>query len=186
MARAEKTLHRHARLPTRNKVTEKEVQLQVRPKQPRVGKVEKKERRIVDAANWRFMNIIGSGSIDLSLFPFRYPSERECFFYFGNHIETPYVSGLSQAPDVCNGNSWHRGKKNYEWRWRLKRGGGGRGAAIDHESVYRFFHRRHVDICNYRTEAATVSFYSRFERRFLISGNEAPPAPPLLIFVINF
>lgn len=87
--------------------------------------MEKKERRIVDAANWRFMNIIGSGSIDLSLFPFRYPSERECFFYFGNHIETPYVSGLSQAPDVCNGNSWHRGKKNYEWRWRLKRGGGG-------------------------------------------------------------
>lgn len=120
-------LYRDGRSPTRNKVTEKELQLQVRSKQPRVGKVEKKERRIVDAANWRFMNIIGSGSIDLSLFPFQYPSERECFFYFGNHIETPYVSGLSQAPDVCNGNSWHRGKKNYEWRWRLKRGGGGGG-----------------------------------------------------------
>lgn len=32
------------------------------------------------------------------------------FLFFGNHIETPYVP-LSQAPDVCNGNSRHRGKK---------------------------------------------------------------------------
>lgn len=32
-------------------------------------------------------------------------------FFFGNHIETPYVPPLSQATDVCNGNSRHRGKK---------------------------------------------------------------------------
>lgn len=47
------------------------------------------------------------------------------FFYFGNHIETPYVPRLSQAPDVCNGNSRHRGKKSTS----SARGawGGGRG-----------------------------------------------------------
>lgn len=39
------------------------------------------------------------------------PSLSVFSLFFGNHIETPYVSPLSQASDVCNGNSRHRGKK---------------------------------------------------------------------------
>lgn len=118
--------------------------------------------------------------------------------FFGNHIETPYVPPLSQAPDVCNGNSRHRGKKLPRPDGRRGRNGFGRwGKKGWHTQGLRgtqqpsitslftdFSAGRHVDICNYRTEAAargSRSFYSRSERRFLISSNEAPHTGPAAV-----
>lgn len=96
-------------------------------------------------------------------------------FFFGNHIETPYVPPLSQAADVCNGNSRHRGKKlprpdgkgavsDGGKKSGTRRGsGGGREVETGVEgqpsitSLFTDFSAgRHVDICNYRTEAAAV------------------------------
>lgn len=98
------------------------------------------------------------------------------FLFFGNHIETPYVPPLSQAADVCNGNSRHRGKKlpRPDGKGAVSDGGkksgtrggsaeGGRGEEMGAEgqpsitSLFTDFSAgRHVDICNYRTEAAAV------------------------------
>lgn len=99
------------------------------------------------------------------------------FLFFGNHIETPYVP-LSQAPDVCNGNSRHRGKKlprpvrgrgrgsvgGKKGGTRRDEGDGGRRRTPPWQqpsitSLFTDFSAgRHVDICNYRTEAAAAVF----------------------------
>ena len=128
------------------------------------------------------MNIIGSTvrltshSLSLSLFLFFSASFGipECFFYFGNHIETPYVSGLSTGtPDpVCNGNSRHRGKKKGKKERKKKtlrmasKRESGRGGESEQPSITSLF----TDFSTgamwifviTEPKAATVSFYSRF------------------------